>query len=161
MGLRFEDGGPWDPPFRRLSDRNGVLVNRCSTTHRPEIDVELDEFHGSVGCQLTDHCQGVNERSRCKKYPVVVRTVDERREVIELGREPLDDGKELYDLEVVGRRFAVPTSLRWELPIEVLEERQCGSNSKATDAQRPLGASSLAMRCSIRSRTRARNAGST
>ena len=34
---------------------------------------------------------------------------------------------------------AVPTSLRWELPIEVLEERQCGSNSKATDASKAAG----------------------
>ena len=80
---------------------------------------------------------------------------------MELGREPLDDGKELDDLEVMCRRFAVPTALRGELPIEVLEELECGANSETADAQSPLGASSLAMRCSMRSRTRARNTGST
>ena len=67
-----------------------------------EVDVELQEFDGAVGSELTNHGEPRYEHADRDEDSVVVSSWDQLRQIIEPDGESLDDAQQFEHLEVVG-----------------------------------------------------------
>jgi hypothetical protein len=111
--------------------------------------------------QLSDDGVDAHERAGRHQDAIVVPPRDERRQIVEAGGELLDDVEKFECLEVGRRWFAVRTSFRSKLSVEILEERRRCSDLIAAWAHAWSVDSVSAMIFSTRARTRARNSGGT
>lgn len=101
----------------------GRRSSLCASPRILSIDVELDEFDGSVPGKLPDHRESRDECAGCNEYAIVVAALDEPRHVIETSGESFHNSQQFKCVEISCRGLAVGTPFGAELPVKILEER--------------------------------------
>ena len=89
---------------------------------RLEVDVELNEFDRSIGCQLANNGESRNECACDDENPVVGPARYQHGKFMKSDGESFHDAQQLEHLEVVCRGLTVRTALGWQLTVEILEE---------------------------------------
>jgi hypothetical protein len=115
--------GVQQPAFEgAAARRDAAVLSDTSLRLRFEVDVQLHEFNGAVGSELTDHREPRHEHADSDQDSIVVASGDQPRQIVEPDSEALHDPQQFEHLEVVCRGLALRTPLGGKLSIEVDEE---------------------------------------
>ena len=90
---------------------------------RRGVEVDVHQFDRLVIDEDPVHDHAAHENAGCDQDPSGGVSVDGRGQSVEISGEPLDDGWQLEDEKVSGRRCTIGGAVWFELAVERLEER--------------------------------------